>query len=124
MVCAALDGFITGPDPSTRPPVRTKATTAASVPADDLLNTHVADYQSLYNRFSVNLGRSSQAKGLMDTASPSELQVTSFQFRVGRGTARAASGQRLLRPPPELREEVVGIRTEAVAKRGARPASH
>jgi alpha-L-fucosidase 2 len=54
-------------DPTAR--ARSKATAAAALSADVLLNTHVADYQSLYNRFSVNLGRSSPAQRAMDTAS-------------------------------------------------------
>jgi alpha-L-fucosidase 2 len=54
-------------DPTAR--ARTKATAAAAVPADVLLATHVADYQSLYGRLTVNLGRSSQTQRAMDTAS-------------------------------------------------------
>jgi alpha-L-fucosidase 2 len=70
-------------DPTAR--ARTKVTAAAAVSADILLATHVADYQSLYNRLTVNLGRSSQTQRAMDTAA--------------RLAARAASGAA---PDPEL----------------------
>jgi alpha-L-fucosidase 2 len=70
-------------DPTAR--ARTKATAAAAVPANTLLATHVADYQSLYSRLTVNLGRSSETQRAMDTAS--------------RLAARAASGAA---PDPEL----------------------
>ena len=70
-------------DPATR--ARAKVTAAAAVPADTLLATHVADYQSLYNRLTVNLGRSSETQRAMDTAS--------------RLAARAGSGAA---PDPEL----------------------
>jgi len=70
-------------DPAAR--ARAKATAAAAVGADTLLATHVADYQSLYNRLTVNLGRSSPAQRAMNTAA--------------RLTARAASGAA---PDPEL----------------------
>lgn len=69
-------------DPTTR--ARAKATAAAAAPVDLLLATHVVDYQSLYRRLDVSLGRSTQTQRAMDTAS--------------RLAARAASGT----PDPEL----------------------
>jgi alpha-L-fucosidase 2 len=70
-------------DPAAR--ARAKATAAAAVPAELLLATHVADYHALYNRLTVDLGRSSAAQRAMDT--PSRL------------AARAAGGAA---PDPEL----------------------
>ena len=64
---------------------RTKALAAAAVPGSALLATHIADYQSLFRRFGVNLGTSSAAQRGLDTAS--------------RLAARAASGAA---PDPEL----------------------
>ncbi|MEU3183523.1 glycoside hydrolase N-terminal domain-containing protein [Streptomyces sp. NPDC006923] len=56
-------------DPDTVPlaVARAKVTTAAKVPADTLLRTHVADYQRLYNRFSIDLGTSSQVQRSLDS---------------------------------------------------------
>jgi alpha-L-fucosidase 2 len=77
-------GFI---DPTVDPTAlaRSKATAAAAVDPDVLLHTHVADYQSLYNTFTVDLGRSSRTQSGMDTAS--------------RLAARGATGAT---PDPEL----------------------
>ena len=47
-----------------------KARAAAAVTGDSLLATHVADYQTLYNALTVNLGASTAAQRAMDTASP------------------------------------------------------
>ena len=44
-----------------------KALKAAGVAGTVLLNTHVADYQALYNRMTVDLGRSSAKQRSMDT---------------------------------------------------------
>ena len=70
-------------DPTAR--ARTKALAAARVPAPALLATHIADHQSLFHRFSVDLGPSTPAQRQLDTAS--------------RLAARAATGAA---PDPEL----------------------
>ncbi|MFF3748945.1 glycoside hydrolase N-terminal domain-containing protein [Streptomyces sp. NPDC002018] len=56
-------------DPDTVPltVARAKVTATAKVSADKLLHTHVADYQRLYNRFSIDLGRSSQVQRSLDS---------------------------------------------------------
>ncbi|MDT5012821.1 MAG: hypothetical protein QOH57_4438, partial [Mycobacterium sp.] len=61
-------GFI---DPAVDPTARarSKATAAAAVDPDVLLHTHVLDYQSLFNRFTIDLGRSTRTQRVMDTAS-------------------------------------------------------
>ncbi|MEV6609488.1 glycoside hydrolase family 95 protein [Kutzneria sp. NPDC051319] len=46
---------------------RQKAAKAVGVAGTVLLNTHVADYQALYNRMTVDLGRSSSQQRSMDT---------------------------------------------------------
>ena len=80
----AATGFKdTGIDPAAV--ARTQVGTAAAVPAASLLATHVADYQALFNRMTVDLGSSSPAQRALDTAA--------------RLTARAASGSA---PDPEL----------------------
>lgn len=62
-----------------------KATAAAAVGGATLFSTHVADYQALYNRMSVDLGISSATQNAMDT--PARL------------AARAAAGAA---PDPQL----------------------
>ena len=64
---------------------RTKARSAAKVTGRDLLTTHVADYHALYNRMTVDLGRSTPSQRGLDTWA--------------RLTARAADHTR---PDPEL----------------------
>lgn len=64
----ASTGFM---DPALDPTARaqTKALAAAAVDPDILRRTHVADYHSLYDRFTVDLGRSSKAQRALDTPS-------------------------------------------------------
>ncbi|MEU0648344.1 glycosyl hydrolase family 95 catalytic domain-containing protein [Streptomyces umbrinus] len=46
---------------------RTKVSAAAKVPGAALLATHVADYRRLYDRFSIDLGRSSRVQRSLDS---------------------------------------------------------
>ncbi|WP_329378824.1 glycosyl hydrolase family 95 catalytic domain-containing protein [Streptomyces sp. NBC_01716] len=46
---------------------RAKVAAAAKVSGGTLLDTHVADYQRLYNRFSIDLGESSQVQRSLDS---------------------------------------------------------
>ncbi|WP_026413412.1 glycosyl hydrolase family 95 catalytic domain-containing protein [Actinomadura oligospora] len=55
----------------------TKASAAAAVAGGTLFATHVADYQSLYNTMSVNLGTSTPAQQAKDTASRLQSRGTS-----------------------------------------------
>jgi alpha-L-fucosidase 2 len=47
----------------------TKVRTAAAVAGNSLLATHVADYQQLYNRMTLDLGQSSRVQRSLDSAS-------------------------------------------------------
>lgn len=54
-------------DPTAR--ARSKAIAAAATDPDQLLHTHVADYRALFDRFTVDLGKSSRAQQSLDTPS-------------------------------------------------------
>jgi alpha-L-fucosidase 2 len=55
---------------------RGKVGAAAKVSATKLLNTHVADYQKLYNRFSIDLGTSSPTQRSLDSWSRVAVRYT------------------------------------------------
>ncbi|MGW1887426.1 glycosyl hydrolase family 95 catalytic domain-containing protein [Streptomyces sp. NPDC001970] len=55
---------------------RAKVTTAARVSGTRLLNTHVADYQRLYNRFSIDLGESTGIQRSLDSWSRIAVRYT------------------------------------------------
>ncbi|MEU3980452.1 glycoside hydrolase N-terminal domain-containing protein [Streptomyces sp. NPDC026672] len=81
VVCAGTDyspdaakDFRAGTDPLAL--ARTKVTTAAKVSGTTLLNTHVADYQRLYNRFSIDLGESSDLQRSLDSWSRIAVRYT------------------------------------------------
>ncbi|SCE02502.1 alpha-L-fucosidase 2 [Streptomyces sp. DvalAA-14] len=65
-------------EPSTDPltVARGKVDAAAKVPAGELLTTHVADYQRLYNRFAIDLGESSALQRSLDSWSRIAVRYT------------------------------------------------
>ena len=65
-------------NPSADPLViaRGKVTAAAAVPGSRLLTTHVADYQRLYNRMTIDLGRSSAVQRALDSWSRIAVRYT------------------------------------------------
>ena len=71
----AVTGFR---DPASDPlaVAKTKARTAAAVAGNTLLTTHVADYHALYNRMTIDLGRSSQTQRSLDSWSRIAVRFT------------------------------------------------
>ncbi|MFE5113813.1 glycoside hydrolase N-terminal domain-containing protein [Streptomyces sp. NPDC056663] len=65
-------------EPATDPlaVARGKVSAAAKVSATQLLNTHVADYQRLYNRFTIDLGKSSLVQRSLDSWSRIAVRYT------------------------------------------------
>lgn len=65
-------------EPATDPlaVARGKVSAAAKVSATQLLNTHVADYQRLYNRFTIDLGKSSPVQRSLDSWSRIAVRYT------------------------------------------------
>ncbi|MDX3098345.1 glycoside hydrolase N-terminal domain-containing protein [Streptomyces sp. ME19-03-3] len=63
-----------GTDPLTV--ARAKIAAAAKVPGKKLLETHVADYHRLYNRFAIDLGTSSQLQRSLDSWSRIAVRYT------------------------------------------------
>jgi alpha-L-fucosidase 2 len=65
-------------EPATDPlaVARGKVSAAAKVSATKLLNTHVADYQRLYNRFTIDLGTSSPVQSSLDSWSRIAVRYT------------------------------------------------
>lgn len=65
-------------EPATDPlaVARGKVSAAAKVSATQLLNTHVADYQRLYNRFTIDLGKSSPVQHSLDSWSRIAVRYT------------------------------------------------
>ncbi|WP_406373390.1 glycoside hydrolase family 95 protein [Streptomyces sp. NBC_01550] len=65
-------------EPATDPlaVARGKVSAAAKVSATQLLNTHVADYQRLYNRFTIDLGNSSPVQRSLDSWSRIAVRYT------------------------------------------------
>ncbi|HEV7974425.1 glycosyl hydrolase family 95 catalytic domain-containing protein [Amycolatopsis sp.] len=55
---------------------KTKAGTAAAVAGNTLLATHVADYHALYNRMTIDLGRSNQTQRSLDSWSRIAVRFT------------------------------------------------
>ncbi|WP_371796682.1 glycoside hydrolase N-terminal domain-containing protein [Streptomyces sp. NBC_01718] len=65
-------------EPATDPlaVARGKVSAAAKVSPTQLLNTHVADYQRLYNRFTIDLGKSSPVQRSLDSWSRIAVRYT------------------------------------------------
>ncbi|MDH6612869.1 alpha-L-fucosidase 2 [Streptomyces sp. SAI-208] len=82
VVCAGTD-YAPDADQDFRDPksdplalARHKVDAAARVPGRRLLDTHVADYQKLYNRFSIDLGRSTPLQRSLDSWSRIAVRYT------------------------------------------------
>ncbi|WP_370949134.1 glycoside hydrolase N-terminal domain-containing protein [Amycolatopsis sp. cg5] len=73
----AAKGFRTAGDPLAI--AKTKARTATAASASALLATHVKDYQSLYNRQTIDLGRSTRTQRELDSWSRIAVRYTSGQ---------------------------------------------